>query len=220
MKTLLQINASLFSGHGQSTQLNSEFVSAWQGANPQGEVVVRDFAAEPIPHLTAERFQAFLAKPEGRTAEQQQVVAYSDALIDEIREADVVVIGLPMYNFGIPSMLQSYFDHIGRAGVTFRYAETGPVGLLTGKKAVVFTTRGGVHAGTSRDVQIDHVRNFLGFVGIGDVEIVYAEGLNMGDASKETSLARAKARVLELTTTAAANDQVLANPSDLQARAA
>ncbi len=220
MKTLLQINASLFSGHGQSTRLNNEFVTAWQAANPQGEVVIRDFAAAPMPHLTAERFQAFLAKPEDRTAEQQQAITYSDTLIDEIRDADVVVIGLPMYNFGIPSMLQSYFDHIARAGVTFRYTETGPVGLLTGKKAFVFTTRGGVHAGTSRDAQIDHVRNFLGFVGIGDVEIVYAEGLNMGDASKEASLVKAKARLAELTTIVAANDQRLRRSSDLRARAA
>ena len=96
-----------------------------------------------MPHLTAERFGAFLAKPEARTPEQQAVVDYSDALIDELRAADTIVIGLPMYNFGVPSTLKAYFDHIARAGDTFSYTENGPVGLLTGKKANVFATRGG-----------------------------------------------------------------------------
>src|SRR5882724_6553184 len=145
MNTLLQINTSIFSGQGQSTRLNEEFVAAWKAAHPQGRVVVRDFAKDPMPHLTAERFKAFLTKPEERTPAQQEIAAYSDALIAEIRAADVVVLGMPMYNYGFPSMLQSYFDHIARAGVTFRYTETGPEGLLTGKKAYVFSARGGKH---------------------------------------------------------------------------
>ena len=157
-------------------------------------------------HLTAERFQAFLAKPETRTASQQQVVDYSDKLIDEIRQADVLVIGLPMYNFGIPSMLQAYFDHVGRAGVTFRYSETGPVGAFSGKKAYVFATRGGMHAGTPRDVQIDHVRHFLGLIGITDVDIIYAEGMGMGDTVKAAGVAKAQARIIDLTARRAANE--------------
>ncbi len=198
MNTLLQINASLFSSHGQSTGLNNEFVAAWKAAHPQGRVVVRDFTEAPMPHLTAERFQAFLAKPEDRTPAQREVVAYSDALIEEIRAADAVVIGMPMYNYGIPSMLQSYFDHIARAGVTFRYTETGPQGLLTGKKVYVFSSRGGKHAGTPSDTQSGHVRDFLRLVGMEDVNFVYAEGLAMGDASKESSLTQAKAEIIDL----------------------
>jgi len=219
MKTLLQINASLFSVHGQSSQLNDGFVAAWQAANPGSRVVVRDFSLSPMPHLTADRFQSFLAKPEARTAAQQEVTAYSDALIDEIRAADVVVIGLPMYNFGIPSMLQSYFDHIARAGVTFRYTDTGPVGLLTGKQAYVFTTRGGLHAGTTRDAQVTQVRHFLGLLGITDVEVVYAEGLSMGEPTKTASVAGAKARALALTQ-AAANEQLPAAPQVITEKAA
>jgi len=198
MKTLLQINTSIFAAHGQSTRLNEEFVAAWKAANPLGDVVVRDFAREPVPHLTGERFQAFIAKAEERTAAQQQTAAYSDALIAEIREADLLVIGLPMYNFGIPSMLQSYFDHVGRAGVTFRYGETGPVGAFPGKKAIVFATRGGMHAGTARDVQVDHVRNFLGLIGITDVEVIYAEGMGMSGGAKEAGIAKAQARIAAL----------------------
>src|SRR5882672_4415709 len=183
--TLLQLNTSLFSNAGQSSRLADRFVTNRKAGDPALDVVVRDLAREPIPHLTAERFQAFLAKPEARTADEQAVVAESDVLIDELKNADVVVIGLPMYNFGVPSTLKAYFDHIARAGVTFKYTETGPVGLLTGKhgqskKVVVFATRGGMYAGTARDTQTGYVREFLAFLGITDVEFVYAEGMAMG----------------------------------------
>ena len=151
MQTLLQLNTSLFTGDGQSTRLSNAFVDAWQNANPDGKVIVRDLAADPVPHLDAQRFGAFLSTPEERSAQQQAVVDFSDALIEEIRAADVIALGLPMYNFGIPSTLKAYFDHIARAGVTFRYTATGPVGLLTGKKVLVFAARGGQYAGTPAD---------------------------------------------------------------------
>lgn len=138
MKTLLQIKASLFSNDGQSSRLADRFVANWRKANAEGRVIERDLAVEPVPHLDAARFGAFLAKPELRTAEQAAVIAYSDQLIDELKSADVIVLGLPMYNFGVPSMLKAYFDHVARAGVTFRYTEGGPVGLLGGKQAYVF----------------------------------------------------------------------------------
>ena len=141
-----------------------------------------------MPHLTAERFQAFLADPAARTAEQQAIAGYSDALIEELRAADVIVIGLPMYNFGVPSTLKAYFDHVARAGITFRYTEKGPQGLLTGKKVYVFATRGGLYAGTPLDTQTAYVRDFLRFIGLDEVEFVYAEGLAMGDASKQKAL--------------------------------
>ncbi|MBL8451128.1 MAG: NAD(P)H-dependent oxidoreductase, partial [Zoogloea sp.] len=184
MTTLLKINASLFSTQGQSSQLAERFVAARLAATPDLKVVSRDLAAEPVPHLDAARFLSFLAKPEERSAEQQAVVAYSDALIEEVRQADEIVIGLPMYNFGVPSTLKAWFDHIARAGVTFRYTATGPEGLLTGKKVTVFAARGGLYAGTPKDSQTTYVRDFLGFIGITDVEFVYAEGLNMGEESK------------------------------------
>jgi len=196
--TLLQLNTSLFSNAGQSSRLADRFVAGLKAAGPDLEVVVRDLAREPVPHLTAERFQAFLAKPEARSAEQQAIVASSDALIRELQAADVVVIGLPMYNFGVPSQLKAYFDHVARAGVTFRYTESGPVGLLTGKKAYVFATRGGLYAGTARDSETAYVRQFLAFVGIADVEFVYAEGLAISDASKQAALAKAANAIARL----------------------
>jgi FMN-dependent NADH-azoreductase len=198
MKKLLQINASLFSGNGQSSTMSNQFVAAWREAHPDGEVTLRDLGADPVPHLTAQRFGALIAKPEERNAEQQVVVDFSDALIDELRNADVVALGLPMYNFGIPSALKAYFDHIARAGVTFRYTEKGPVGLLTGKKVYVFAARGGLYAGSPLDTQSGYVRDFLRFIGIDDVEFVYAEGLNMGDASKQAALTNAQAAIQQL----------------------
>jgi len=198
MTTLLQINSSLFSDAGQSSRLADEFVAAWRAANPDGRVIVRDLARDPLPHLTAARFGAFLAQPAERTPEQQAVVADSDALIAELRAADVVVIGLPMYNFGVPSVLKAYFDHIARAGVTFRYTEQGAVGLLTGKSVYVLAARGGLYAGTPIDTQTQYVRHFLGFLGMTDVEFVYAEGLAIDPATKARALEAARATIAAL----------------------
>ena len=193
MKTLLQIRSSIFSNDGQSSRLAERFVARWRASNPGGKVIVRDLAKEPIPHLDAARFGAFLAKPEERTPAQQAVVDYSDALIGELKRADVVVLGLPMYNFGVPSTLKAYFDHVARVGETFKYTEKGPVGLLTGKKVYVFAARGGMYAGTPNDTQTPFIRTFLSFLGMSDIEFVYAEGLAISEASKQHSLARAEA---------------------------
>lgn len=198
MKTLLQINSSIFSDHGQSSQLANQFVAAWQAKHPDSTVVVRDLAGQPLPHLDAQRVAAFFAQPETRSPEQQAYVEESDALIAEIKQADQIVIGLPMYNFGIPSQLKAYFDQIARAGITFRYTESGPEGLLTGKQVYVFATRGGLYAGTALDTQTSYIRNFLGFLGITQVEFVYAEGLNMGEADKEAALVAARERFASL----------------------
>jgi FMN-dependent NADH-azoreductase len=190
--TTLQLNTSLFGAGGQSTLLANDFV-----ARRPGKLIVRDLAKDPVPHLSAERFGAFLAKPEARTPEQQAVVDYSDALIAELREADTIVIGLPMYNFNVPSTLRAYFDHVARAGVTFKYTEKGPVGLLTGKKAYVFVTRGGVYG--PEHIHTKYVRDFLAFIGITDVEFIYAEGLAISPASKDAALAKARDVIARLT---------------------
>jgi len=199
MTTLLQINASINSDNGQSSQLANQFVAAFHKRRPEAKIVVRDVAAaEPVPHLNAERFGAFITKPEERSAAQRAVVAYSDILINELKQADVIVLGLPMYNFGVPSQLKAYFDHIARVGATFRYTEKGPVGLLTGKKVYVFAARGGVYAGTPMDTQTSYVRDFLRFIGITDVEFVYAEGLAISQEHREACLANAIAEIERL----------------------
>jgi FMN-dependent NADH-azoreductase len=195
MSTLLQINASILGEQGQSSQLAARFVAAWKERNPGGQVVQRDLAAEPVPHLSAARFAAFNTPLGQRDAAQSVVAEYSEALIEEIRRADVLVLGLPMYNFGIPSQLKAYFDHIARAGLTFSYTAAGPVGLLQGKRAYVFAARGGLYAGTTLDTQTQYVRDFLRFLGISEVEFVYAEGLAIGADSRESSLSGARAQI-------------------------
>lgn len=205
MSTYLQLNSSLFGEQSQSTRLATEFVAQRVRAEqaqapdaPRPVVIVRDVGRDPIAHLSAERFKALSTPAESRTPEQRQVVAESDALVAELQAADVIVIGLPMYNFGVPSTLKAYFDHIARAGVTFRYTESGPVGMLTGKRAYVIATRGGRHAGTPADLQSAYVRQFLGFLGIVDIEFVYAEGLALGEASRATALDEASQRIGQL----------------------
>lgn len=200
MTTLLQINTSLFAGNGQSTRLADRFVAAWCAGHSDTEVILRDLARDPVPHLDDVRFGAFIAKPEDRDPAQQAAVAYSDALIAELERADVIVLGLPMYNFGIPSQLKAYFDHVARAGVTFRYTADGPVGLLSGKTAYVLAARGGVYAGTALDSETAYVRDFLRFVGIEEVEFVYAEGLNISEDDKQTGLTQAQHAIARLTT--------------------
>lgn len=198
MTTLLQINASLFRDAGQSSRLADKFVELWQAREPGAHVIKRDLAHETVPHLTAERFQAFLAKPAERNDSQQALVALSDTLIEELKEANVIVLGLPMYNFGVPSTLKAYFDHVARAGVTFRYTDAGPQGLLTDKQVYVFATRGGRYAGTASDTETQYVRDFLQFVGMSDIEFIYAEGLAHGESSKVEALGAAATRLESL----------------------
>ena len=194
---ILQINSSIYGSDGQSSQLAERFAARLALLN-RATVTVRDLSREPIPHLDAARFGAFLANPEERTAEQAAVAAYSEQLIGELKAADVLLLGLPMYNFGVPSTLKAYFDHIARAGVTFRYTANGPVGMLTGKRAYVFAARGGQYAGTPRDSQTPYVRDFLGFLGIKDVRVMHAEGLNMGPAIRETAITAVHAEIERL----------------------
>src|SRR6266850_3769728 len=193
---ILQIKASVFNGNGQSSRLAEEFVALLREQHSEVELVQRDLVADPVPHLDGARAGAFFAKPEERTPEQRAVIADSDALIEELRRADVLVLGLPMYNFGVPSQLKAWFDHLARAGETFKYTEKGPVGLLTGKKAYVFATRGGLYGDDHS--QSEFVRQFLGFIGITDVEFVYAEGLAISPESRNNSLSAAQAQSLRL----------------------
>lgn len=195
MKTLLQINTSLFGENGNSSKLAQRFVDGWRAANPDGRVILRDLNRDPLPHLDAEHAGAFFAKADARTPEQQAIVAASDALIAELKSADVVVLGLPLYNFGIPSTLKAYFDHIARAGVSFRYTAEGPVGLIGDRKVYVLAARGGYYQGTEADTQTPFVTRFFNLLGIQDLEFVYAEGLNVSNEAKARALADAGATV-------------------------
>ena len=200
MTTLLQIQSSLFARDGQSSRLADRFVEGWRQRHPDARVVIRDLATNPVPHLTAQRFQGFLTKPAERTPDQQAAVDYSDALIAELREADEIVLAVPTYNFGIPSTLKAYFDHIARAGVTFRYTANGAEGLIADKKVLIVAARGGVYAGTASDTVTAYVRDFLNFIGLRSVDFIYAEGLNISPTQKETSLLQAHRDIERLVT--------------------
>ncbi|HSG62614.1 MAG TPA: NAD(P)H-dependent oxidoreductase [Pseudomonadales bacterium] len=147
-----------------------------------GHVVERDLAAMALPHLSAEEMAAWSTPAEVRTLQQAQLAALSDTFIQDLRDADRIFIGLPMYNFGIPSVFKAWIDRVARAGETFRYTSEGPEGLLKGKKVTVVTTRGGEYRDTAMDVQSQYIRLVLGFIGLDDIEIIYAEGLAMGKA--------------------------------------
>lgn len=195
MNTLLYVTASLFGEAGQSSRLGADLVEAIVAANPGIRVVHRDLAADPVPHLDAARFAAFAAAPAERDAGQRAAAALSDTLIAEWRAADRVVIGLPLYNLGVPSTFKAYIDHLARAGETFRYTAQGPVGLLRDRKVQVVATRGGIYRGTPLDTQSDYVRHILGLMGIRDVEFIHVEGLNMGAEVADGALRSARATI-------------------------
>ena len=180
MKKVLQINTSLHGQEATSTILASK-LALNLALNQQANVIKRDVGALDIPHLTAEQHAGFGVAPEARSLSQRYAVELSDTLIGELRDSDTIVLGLPLYNFGIPSAFKAWIDHVARAGETFNYTATGPEGTLTGKKVYVVATRGGKYAGTEADLQTPYIRQVLGFLGLDDVEFIYAEGLAMSD---------------------------------------
>ncbi len=193
MTTLLRIDSSASGENSKSRQLANEFIEKWLAKNPDGNVVVRDVDANPLPHFTSETLGALFTPEENRSAEQKAIVAIGDELISEIEAADVVTVSAPMYNFGIPSTLKSYFDYIARAGRTFKYTETGPVGLLN-KDAYVFVASGSFLAETPMDHQVPYLNTFLGFIGITVKDTFIAGGQAMG-APGEKAFNQAKSQI-------------------------
>jgi FMN-dependent NADH-azoreductase len=192
---ILQINSSARSTGSESTRLADAIVAKLAAANPGAKVERRDLASNPHPVIDEPTLQALFTPADQRTAEQAARVALDDALIAQAQAADVIVIGAPTYNFGITAQLKSWFDAIARAGVTFKYGATGPVGLLTGKKVYVTMSRGGMHRNGPTDTQGAHVKLFLSFLGMTDVEYVYAEGLGMGPEAVAKAQAEADAHI-------------------------
>jgi len=195
MTTILYLNSSVRSTGSVSRQLSGEFIEKLKAAHPGAKVVTRDLAANPLPHLSESMVGAYFTPPEQRTDEQKQLIKTSDEVVAELLAADTVVVGAPMYNFSVSSTLKSWIDHVARAGVTFKYTETGPVGLVHGKKFVIFTSRSGVYSSgpaKAMDFQETYLRGVLGFLGITDVSFVSAEGLAMGDEAVNTALANGR----------------------------
>lgn len=183
MMNVLSIKSSIFSDKGQSSQLLDQFIQSLRGDSTDIRVIERNLAQNPVPHLNDQAISAFMSSHTDDLNEQQkQAIALSDSLIDELKSADILLLGVPMYNFGPPSTLKSWIDYVARAGVTFRYTEKGPEGLISNvRKAYVLATRGGIYQGTLQDSQTQFIKDVLAFLGIVDVEFIYAEALNMGE---------------------------------------
>jgi FMN-dependent NADH-azoreductase len=176
---ILQITSSVRGNDSESTRVANLIVNKLVSANPDAKVVRRDFGAQPHPLLDGAAVGALFTPLDQRSPEQQARVALDDALIAEAQAADVIVIGAPMYNFGMPVQLKNWFDAIARSGVTFRYTETGPEGLLKNKKVYVATARGGIYP-VEADPQVPHIRMLLNFLGMTEHTFIYSSGLNMG----------------------------------------
>lgn len=194
MAKILILDSAATGEASVSRKLTEELAAAATARDASVEIVRRDIGAEPIPHLTAETVGAIRAG-EATTDAGRAALALSDALVEELRTADTIVIGAPMYNFGIPSTLKAWFDHVLRARVTFRYTDAGvSEGLLKGKKAIVVESRAGLYSegpAAAMDSQEPHLRTLLGFIGIDDVTFVRAEKLAFGPEAAEASIAEA-----------------------------
>jgi FMN-dependent NADH-azoreductase len=192
---ILQINSSQRAGNSHSTRLAGRLVARLRAAHPDAAVSARDLGANPHPVLDEAALGALFTPAAQRTPEQAARVAQDDALIAEIEAADVVVLGVPMYNFGVPVQLKNWIDAISRAGVTFRYTANGPEGLLQGKRVYVALTRGGRYRDTPSDSQVPYLKTVLSFLGMTDVQFVYAEGLAMGADAEAKGLTDAHAQI-------------------------
>jgi len=183
MTKALVIKSSVFSGQGESSKLVEHTVSVLKQQIADIEIIERDLGSDPVNHLDGATTAAFFAQDTSDLSESQQsALALSNELIEELKSVDYLVLGVPMYNFGIPSTLKSWIDYVARAGITFRYTENGPEGLVSNvKKVIVTAARGGIYQGTPKDTQTSYLKDVLGFLGINDVEFVYAEALNMGE---------------------------------------
>ena len=195
---ILQINTAARSEGANSTKLAAAISRRLRAKHPEALLEVRDLAANPHPVLDEAALGALFTPPDQRTPEQAARVALDDALIAQTQSADVIILGVPMYNFGVPVQLKTWIDAIARAGVTFRYTENGPEGLIKGKKVYLALARGGIYRDTPNDSQVPYLKTVLGFLGMTDIECVYAEGLAMGEEGAVQAFASAEAQLDEL----------------------
>jgi FMN-dependent NADH-azoreductase len=187
MSKLLHINSSPLYGRSVSRQLTDAFVTQWKSSHPNGTVVDRDLNATPIPPVTAEWVGAAYTPEEARTSPQKEVLALSDTLVAELEQADEYVFGVPMHNFGVPSVLKLWIDQIARVGKTFSYADGTPKGLLAGKKATFLIATGGIYDAQTQMASFNFVEPYLrsvfGFLGVTDATFLTTGGtaaLNYG----------------------------------------
>ena len=188
MTNILHVTASIRSGESVSRKLGNQLVEKI-GQGTDASIVTRDLAANDLPLIDADRFAANLTPPAERDEKQQALADVADALIAELQAADTLVLSLPVYNFTMPSTLKAWADLVARAGTTFRYTESGPEGLLTGKKAYALIASGGTPIGSEIDFLTPWLRHFLKFIGITDLEIIAADGISGVDGEEKIAAA-------------------------------
>jgi FMN-dependent NADH-azoreductase len=199
MSTALVITSSALGEASVSSQLVEETVARLRSHDPALRVIARDLGREPVPHLTIDSATA-LRGGEPSNEAQLTALSRSNDLIAELQAADTIIIGAPMYNFGMPSTLKAWFDHVLRAGITFSYSESGAEGLLKGKRAVVVLSRGGLYSegpAQAMDSQEPHLRNLLAFMGITDVTFLRAEKLAFGPEAREQAIEAVRRQISE-----------------------
>jgi FMN-dependent NADH-azoreductase len=187
---VLYVSSSPRSG-SFSSSVADRVISEIRQAHPDAKVIVRDLTRDPLPHIDADFLQATRSAEGPQTDAQRAIVARSEALIDELFAADVIVIAAPMYNFSVPSTLKSWIDYIARPGRTFGYSEKGPEGLVKGKRAIVINAKGGIYSSgpaQALEHQSTYLRGFLGFIGITDVESIDIEGVGYGPEAAEKAV--------------------------------
>ena len=198
MNTLLVIDSAVSGEASVSKSLVREAVAALTDAAP-AEVLYRDLGRDPVPHLTEATIAGVRGEPQ--TEAELAARALSDTLIAELRAADTIVIGAPMYNFSVATGLRAWFDHVLRAGETFSYSEAGPKGLLAGKRVIVVESRGGLYSegpAQAIDFQEPYLRHLLGFMGLTDVTFVHAEKIGYGPDAREQAIAAATAALRQV----------------------
>lgn len=198
MSKLLVLKSSILANYSQSNLLADYFIEQWNTNHPADSIKVRDLAANPVPVLDSELVGALRPSETPLTTRQQEALNLSDELISELQAHDIIVITAPMYNFNIPTQLKNYFDLIARAGVTFRYTEQGPEGLVKGKRVIVLTSRGGIHKDQATDLVTPYLNLFLGFIGMTNVEFIFEEGIAYGPEVAENAQLQAKEAIAKL----------------------
>jgi FMN-dependent NADH-azoreductase len=197
--TILHIDSSPMGERSFSRKLGTKVLSELQSRFPGSTLKTRDLAIAPLPHLSAQTLGAFFTPAEQRTPELAAAAAESDAAIAELKSADIVVIGAPMWNFGIPSSLKAWIDHIARVGHTFKYGPNGPEGMLDpNTKVIIVSSRGGVYSAgpmAAMDFQEDYLRSVLGFLGLRDISFVRTEGVAMGEEAAKSALQTAESHL-------------------------
>lgn len=200
---LLHIDSGILGNASVSRGLTADLVARLKAENPGLSVTYRDLVAEPVQHLTGTYLSAQSIDASQHSPALQQDLATSAKVLEEFLAADIVVIGAPMYNFSIPSQLKAWIDRIAVAGKTFRYTDKGAEGLAGGKKVIIASSRGGIYSAGSPIAALDHQETYLrtvfGFFGIADVEIIRAEGVNLGTEAREKAVAGARRDIAERT---------------------